>query len=59
MLLILNTSALPKPITPLSIIDCDDIFKVDPEFNVFVLEPTRCSSYRCDNFYFVTIITKI
>ena len=32
-------SAFAKPITPLSIIDCDDIFKVDPEFNVFVLEP--------------------
>ena len=39
MLLILNISALARPITPLSIIDCDDMFSVDPVFKVFVLEP--------------------
>ena len=39
MLLILNISALARPITPLSIIDCDDMFNVDPLFKDFVLEP--------------------
>ncbi len=29
MLLILNISALARPITPLSIIDCDDMFNVE------------------------------
>jgi len=41
MLLILNISALARPITPLSIIDCDDMFNVDPLFKDFVLEQLR------------------
>ena len=39
MLLIWNISALPKPTTPLSIIDCDDMFSVCELFKVFVFEP--------------------
>jgi hypothetical protein len=32
-------SALPNPITPLSIVVCDEIATVEPEFKVFVFEP--------------------
>ena len=39
MLLIWNISAFARPTTPLSIIDCDDMFSVDPVVKDFVLEP--------------------